>query len=103
MMKDRSKLHTVNTVCTVAILVIFLYHATGNALVLAGVNLTMFRPASDVLLLLCLIHIVISVVLTVDSLRATKESGKGYYGLNKRYLAVRLSAIAIVIFIVLHS
>ena len=101
-MKGLARLRMVNVVLSVAMLALFAVHGIGNGLQLMGPGLVQAKVIALVLVTVTLVHTVIGVVLTVVTLRSQREAGVSYFRENKRFWAVRISGLAIVVFILLH-
>lgn len=101
-MKGLARLRMVNAVLSVAMLVLFAVHGIGNGLQLMGPGLVQSKAIALALLAVTLAHTVIGVILTVVTLRTQREAGISYFRENKRFWAVRISGLAIVVFILLH-
>ncbi|MBQ9058220.1 MAG: hypothetical protein IJ125_03430 [Atopobiaceae bacterium] len=92
----------VNAIVSAALLIVFILHAVSGALLLSGASAQPQVIFSRILTLLLLVHLVIGVVLTVDGFRAIRASGVHYREATTRLLAVRLSGLAIAVFIGAH-
>lgn len=100
--KALSRIRMVNAVLAVAMLVLFAVHAVGNGLQLMGPGDVQSKAISIALVAATLAHAVIGVVLTAVTLRAQRAAGVSYFRENKRFWAVRISGLALVVFILLH-
>ena len=95
-------IRALNAVLAVAMIALFAVHSVGNGLQMIGIGLVQPRAVSYALLATTLAHIVIGIVLTIATLRAQREAGVSYFGANKRFWAVRLTGLAIVVLVLLH-
>ena len=95
-----------NAVITVLVLVFFLIHAIMGGFQLFGVipgGKTLMKVITPIMEAFILAHLVIGCKLTVDSLRAVKKSGKGYFRENKLFWVRRISGFAVMLFIFVHA
>ena len=91
-----------NLFLVVGMLVTFLAHAVMGALQLSGANANTLKPLAWVCVGLTAAHIVVSAVLTVQTLYACKKSGTGYFRNNRMFWAKRITGLTIVIPLVMH-
>ena len=70
-----------NLFLVVGMLVTFLAHAVMGALQLSGANTNTLKPLAWVCVGMMAAHIVVSAVLTVQTLYACKKSGTGYFAI----------------------
>ena len=94
-----------NAVIGMAMMVIFLVHAIGGSLSMAGIisgGNPVILGLTRVLVLLMAAHIVIGVILTARTIRACRRSGASYFRENKRFWIRRASGFAIVLFMIHH-
>lgn len=101
-MNVKAALRKINAVLGVLMLALFLFHGLGNAFSLVDLGSGPSKVFSHALLSICVVHIVISAWLTVDSFRAQRQAGVAYWRLNRRFWSVRASGLAIALFIVAH-
>ena len=76
-----------NAVLSMGILVLFLIHAIAGGFQLAGIlsgGSAVMQILAWVMLGMILIHVIIGCKLTVDTLKACKQSGTSYYKENKK-------------------
>ena len=96
----------INAVISALVLILFIAHGIYGAFVMTDITAggTFISTMLSHLLLLTLtsIHALIGIVLTVKSIFAMKKSGVFYFKENKRFLAVRISGIAIMCLIAAH-
>ena len=76
-----------NAVLTALIMVLFLLHAVFGAMALVGVNYNALKMLARVCATLIIIHTVIGVKLTIDSLRVWKKTGAPYLRENGLFWA----------------
>ena len=101
-MKGRPRLRQLNAILTVLIFVLFLLHGIAGAfrlLEVSGISPALFARA---LVTLCVIHALIGIILTVDTVRASRAKGHSYVRLNARFWASRVSGLAIALLIACH-
>ena len=94
-----------NAVLSMGILVLFLIHAIAGGFQLAGIlsgGSAVMQILAWVMLGMILIHVIIGCKLTVDTLKACKQSGTSYYKENKLFWLRRSSGFAVMIFILFH-
>lgn len=91
-----------NLFLVVGMLVTFLAHAVMGALQLSGANTNTLKPLAWVCVGMMAAHIVVSAVLTVQTLYACKKSGTGYFRNNLLFWAKRITGLTIVIPLVMH-
>ena len=94
-----------NAVLSIAILVLFLVHAISGAFQLMSViggGSQILSIISWIMLGLIILHIVIGIKLTADTLKAVKKSGVSYGKENRIFWVRRISGFAIVLFILCH-
>lgn len=101
-MRGRDVLRAINAVLSAVMLALFLVHGIGNAFQMMGVGTPLSKAISHTLLACVAVHAVIGVVLTVDTLRAQRAAGASYPRQNLRFWAVRLSGLAVALFIAAH-
>lgn len=98
-------LRKINAFVALAIIILFLIHAIAGgyqmAGILAGGNQVLTVLAWIMVALVC-VHIVIGTILTVQSVRASKKSGKFYGKENAAFIVRRVSGFAILVFLVCH-
>ena len=91
-----------NLFLVVGMLVTFLAHGVMGALRLSGANSNTLKPLAWLCVGLLAAHIAVSALLTVQTLRACKSSGTGYFRNNLMFWAKRISGLAVVIPLVMH-
>lgn len=101
-MRGRDRLRAANAVVSALMMALFLLHGVGNAFQMMGVGTPLSKALSHTLVVLCVMHAVIGIVLTVDTVRAQREAGTSYPMLNKRFWIVRASGLAIAVLMVAH-
>ena len=101
-MKTYPLLRRVNALVSAAIVILFVVHALLNGFQLIGVgSVTPWYLACALLVLVC-VHAVAGIVLTVSTLRAQRSAGASYPGANKRFWAVRVSGLALIVLVAAH-
>ena len=86
-----------NTILSVLMLLIFMIHGIMGSFMLNGVG-----SSAGKLLAWIVVHTVIGVILTVQSLQTVKQSGKMYLKQNAIFWARRASGLAILILLFFH-
>ena len=93
-----------NAVLSIAILILFLIHAISGAFQLMSIagGSQIMGIISWIMLGLIILHIVIGIKLTADTLKAVKKSEVSYKKENRIFWVRRTSGFAIVLFILCH-
>ncbi|MBR1393362.1 MAG: hypothetical protein IJ561_05955 [Ruminococcus sp.] len=94
-----------NAVLAMGITALFLVHAITGAFQLMGVmsgGSAFLSVLSWVMLGLIVLHVIISVKLTVDTVVAIKRAKASYFKENKLFWIRRISGLAVMLFIVCH-
>lgn len=94
-----------NAWISAAIIVLFLVHAIAGGFQLAGVipgGNQVLTVLAWVLVGLVAVHVVIGTILTVRSIRASREGGASYPKENAAFIARRVSGFCILVFLVAH-
>ena len=100
--RGNGRLRAANAVLSAVMMALFLIHGVGNSFQMIGVGTPLSKALSHTLLMTCAIHAAIGVVLTVRTLRAQREAGVSYPARNVRFWLVRVSGLAIAVFVVAH-
>ena len=92
-----------NAIVTALLLVCFVLHGVLGALQMIGGSSILLTPILGFVTLFCvLIHVVIGIKLTVDTLKIQKKTKARYFKENRLFWARRISGFAILFFIVSH-
>ena len=94
-----------NAIISGVMLILFLVHAVAGAIELMGLydGLNQFVSIVAWMLTFCMvIHILLGIRLTCDTIRACRKSGVSYFRENKLFWARRISGFAIVLFMIFH-
>ncbi len=91
-----------NAILTAVILLLFLLHAILGSFQLIGVGNTAVKAAAWVAAVLILIHAVIGVKYTVDTLRVWRKTGVSYFRENRLFWARRVSGFAVMVLLFFH-
>ena len=94
-----------NTLLSICIIILFLIHAVAGGFQLMGLlsgGNVILSVLAKIMLVFIIIHGVIGIKLTWDSIAACKKSGVSYYKENRLFWARRISGFAIIIFILIH-
>ena len=91
-----------NAILTAAIMVLFLLHAIFGAFQLFGVGQTALKATAWAALALVILHTLIGVKLTADSVKVWKKTGAGYFRQNKLFWARRVSGFAVMALLAFH-
>ncbi len=95
----------INSIVTIAIMVLFVIHLVWGAMELFGMikgGSAVFSMLSRLLATLIVIHIVIGVKTTADSLKAMRLSGVSYFKENRLFWIRRVSGLALMLFMIVH-
>ena len=93
-----------NAIISAALLVLFVIHMVwgGLSLIGAGGGNPVFSILTYIFMALAIVHIIIGVKLTVDTIMAAKSSGVFYFKENRLFLARRISGFALIVFMAVH-
>ncbi len=86
----------------IGMLLTFIAHAVMGAFKLFGTNADALKPAAWICFCFIFAHVIVTSVLTYQSLYARKKSGAGYFKENKLFWARRISGFAILIPLIMH-
>lgn len=91
-----------NTILSVLMLLIFMIHGIMGSFMLNGVGSSAGKLLAWIGVGILVVHTVIGVILTVQSLQTAKQSGKMYLKQNAIFWARRASGLAILILLFFH-
>ena len=91
-----------NTILSVLMLLIFMIHGIMGSFMLTGVGSSAGKILAWIGVVILTAHTVLGVLLTIQSLRASKRSGKKYLKQNGIFWARRASGLAILILLFFH-
>lgn len=91
-----------NIFAVAGMLVTFLIHAILGALQITGAGSTALKPVAWVSVGFVAVHMILSTVLTVQTLHARHMSHAGYFRDNKLFWVRRISGFLIVIPLIMH-
>ncbi|MBP3272028.1 MAG: pilus assembly protein PilX [Ruminococcus sp.] len=94
-----------NAVLGMALLALFLLHAVMGGFQLSGVipgGSVIMKTGAWVMTAVLVLHTVIGIKLTADTLRTLKKTGAPYFKENKLFWVRRLSGFAIILFVAFH-
>lgn len=95
----------INALITPLIMVLFLVHMIWGGLELAGMTKggnTLFSFFSYLMITLIAVHAVISISMTIDTIRISRRSGASYMKLNRLFWIRRISGFALMLFAAAH-
>ena len=95
----------INAIITALILILFLVHMIWGGLELIGAvagGSSLFSILSWIMLGLIVLHTIIAIKLTADTLKACKLSGVSYFRQNRVFWIRRISGVALLFFIAAH-
>lgn len=91
-----------NAILSLAALVLLLLHGILGSFQLIGPG-SVFRWLPWIALVLVLLHGGLGVNYTIDSLRAWRKTGVGYFRENRLFWARRISGFAVLVFLFFHA
>ena len=94
-----------NAVLSISILVLFLIHMIVGSFQLFGFmpgGIAVMYAVTDTMLLGVVVHMVIGIKLTIDTLKAQKKAGVSYFRENALFWTRRISGFALMLFIAAH-
>ena len=95
----------INAVLSAVIIILFLVHGVIGGFQAAGLypgGVRLLQLLARLLFTLIVVHGIIGVKLTVDTLRAQKKAGVSYFKENKLFWARRISGLAIFVLMLYH-
>ncbi len=95
----------VNAVLAMGITALFFVHAVMGGFQLMGLmsgGNTVMKVLAWVMMISIVLHMLIGIKLTADTVIAIKRSGASYFGENKLFWIRRISGLALMLFIVTH-
>ena len=100
--KDGEIVRKANAVITALIMLLFVVHGVMGALQMLGAPGTWHKTLARAAFALAVVHALIGIRLTVDTLKAQKKAGVSYPKANRLFWARRISGFALMILLVLH-
>lgn len=91
-----------NMFLVLGMLVTFLIHAVSGSLLILGADADAKKTAARICIGFIAAHILVSVILTVQTLIVRKKAGAGYFKENKLFWARRISGFAVIIPLIMH-
>lgn len=91
-----------NAVITAVMMLLFVVHGVMGAFQLIGVGDTWHKIIAWSAAALCVIHALIGVKYTVDTLKASKKAGVSYFKENRLFWARRMSGFAVLLMLFFH-
>ena len=92
----------INTILTVLLLVIFMLHGLMGSFMLLGIGSSAGKILAWVGVAVLAAHTVIGVILTINTLKISKNAGNSYLKQNAVFCAGRASGLAILILMFFH-
>ena len=92
----------INTILSVLLLVIFMLHGLMGSFMLLGIGSSAGKILAWVGVAVLAAHTVIGVILTINTLKISKNAGNSYLKQNAVFLARRASGLAILILMFFH-
>ncbi len=95
----------INALITPLIMVLFLVHMIWGGLELAGMTKggsALYTALSHLMLVMITVHAVISISMTIDTVRISRRSGVSYPKLNRLFWIRRISGFALMLFVAAH-
>ncbi len=93
----------INAVLTAVIMLIFVLHAVTGSLNMMNIAPIITRIEAYIMLGLICVHVVLSAILSVKSVRVWKTTGAPYFKENILFWTRRLSGVVIMILIAFHT
>lgn len=93
----------INAILTAVIMLIFVFHAVTGSLNMMNIAPIITRIEAYIMLGLICVHAVISVILSVKSIKVWKSTGAPYFRENINFWTRRLSGLVIMILIAFHT
>ena len=91
-----------NAILTALILVLFILHAVFGSLQMLGIGSTALKTLAWVNVGLIVLHVLIGIKFTFDTLSAQRKTGVSYFKENRLFWARRISGFAIMILLFFH-
>ena len=91
-----------NAVLSMLILVLFILHAVFGSFQILGIGNTALKLLAWVSVCLIIVHTVIGIKLTWDTLRIQKKNGVSYFKENKLFWIRRISGFAVMVLLFFH-
>ena len=95
-------LRMINFFAVAGILVSFLIHSISGSVRLFGAQGISPKISARICMLFVVVHVIVSAILTVKTVKTIRKSGKSYFGENKLFWARRISGFALLIPLVMH-
>ena len=95
----------INSIATIAIMILFVIHLIQGVLVLFGMikgGSSLFSVLSYIMVGFIVLHIILSLKLTYDTVRATRRAGVSYWKENRLFWVRRISGFALMAFLIIH-
>lgn len=91
-----------NMFLVIGMLITFLAHAIMGSLRLFGADANALKVVAWISVAFITAHVIVTTILTIQTLHARKMSGAGYFKENKLFWVRRISGFAIVIPLIMH-
>ena len=91
-----------NAILTALIMILFLLHAVFGATELVGAGYNGLKIAARACFVLIVVHTLIGIKLTVDTLCVSRKTGVSYFRENRLFWARRISGLAVMILLCFH-
>ncbi len=91
-----------NTILTALIMILFLLHAVFGAMELVGAGYNALKIIARACFGLVVVHTIIGIKLTIDTLRVSRKTGVSYFRENRLFWARRISGLAVMILLCFH-
>lgn len=91
-----------NAVLTALILILFILHSVFGAFLMLGMGSGALKTAAWVAAGLTVLHVIVGVKLTIDTLKVQKKTGAAYFKENRLFWARRISGLAVMVLLVFH-
>ncbi|MGN0351022.1 MAG: hypothetical protein ACI4ES_05160 [Roseburia sp.] len=91
-----------NAILSILLLLVFLTHGIMGSFMLLGIGSSAGKVLAWIGVAILIVHTVIGTILTVKTIRTSKENGDNYWKQNTVFWARRASGLAILILLFFH-
>ena len=98
----RFSLRKLNAVVTALIMLLFAVHGVLGAFQMLGAGGTGHKRIARIMAALILVHVIIGVKYTMDSLKVQRKTGTAYFKENRLFWARRISGLSVMVFMFFH-
>ena len=98
----RYSLRKLNAVITALIMLLFVVHGVLGTFQMLGAGGPGHKRIAQIMAVLILIHVIIGVKYTIDTLKVRQKTGTSYFRENRLFWARRISGLSVMLFMVFH-